>query len=234
MKKLTTFLLSATTLVSCIAASPTFTVDVSRPAGKVSPKLYGLMTEEINHSYDGGLYAELIRNRAFWDNPASPVNWSVVSNKNTEATIALDPANPFNDKLSTSLRLTVAKAAKNQPTGVANSGYWGIPVQSKATYRASLLAKTEPGFTGPITVSIVSEDGRKVYASGKFSGLAPEWKRFDLTLKTGKVAPTAKARFVITLDRPGTVWFSFVSLFPPTWNDRPNGLRKDLMQNWWT
>lgn len=63
MKKLTTFLICATAAVSCGAANPIFTIDASHPAGKVSPKLYGLMTEEINHSYDGGLYAEFIRNR---------------------------------------------------------------------------------------------------------------------------------------------------------------------------
>ena len=65
----------------CLAASPSFTIDASRSAGQVSPTLYGLMTEEINHSYDGGLYAELIRNRAFLDDANSPVNWSVVKNE---------------------------------------------------------------------------------------------------------------------------------------------------------
>ena len=64
----------------------------------------------------------------------------------------------------------------------------------------------------------------------QFPDSTTEWKKFELTLKTGRVAPTAKARFVITLDQPGTVWLGLVSLFPPTWNDQPNGLRKDLMQ----
>jgi alpha-N-arabinofuranosidase len=215
---------------SCLAASPSFTIDASRSAGKVSPKLYGLMTEEINHSYDGGLYAELIRNRAFLDDANAPVNWSVVTNAAAAATIALDRTNPVNDKLPSSLRLTVTQATKDQPAGVANSGYWGIPVHPKTQYRASLWARAEAGFSGPLTVSIVSEDGRTIYASGKISGTAPEWKKFEVTLKTGNVAPTAQARFVVTLDQPGTVWLGLVSLFPPTWNDRPNGLRKDIMQ----
>ncbi|HEY0073651.1 MAG TPA: hypothetical protein VGB77_06075, partial [Abditibacteriaceae bacterium] len=55
-------------------------IEVNRPAGQVSPLHHGLMTEEINHSYDGGLYAELVRNRAFLDNPQTPANWSVVQN----------------------------------------------------------------------------------------------------------------------------------------------------------
>jgi alpha-L-arabinofuranosidase len=215
---------------SCLAADVTFTVDGAHPAGKVSPRLYGLMTEEINHSYDGGLYAELIQNRAFLDNTNSPAHWSVVTTDDNAATIALDTSNAYNDKLTTSLRLTVTKAAKNEPAGVANSGYWGIPVFPNSGYRATFIARSEPGFSGPVTVSIVSEDGKIVYATAKSSGLSPKWKKFEVRLKTGKVASTAHTRFVMTIDRPGTVWLAFVSLFPPTWNDRPNGLRKDLMQ----
>src|ERR1035437_7166157 len=141
---------------ACLAASPFFTVDATRSAGKVSPRLYGLMTEEINHAYDGGLYAELISNRAFLDDAQSPVNWSVVKDEASTATIALDPANPLNDKLPTSVRLTVTQATKDHLAGVANSGYWGIPVQPKTEYPASLWARAEAGFSGPLTVSIVS------------------------------------------------------------------------------
>ncbi len=221
-----TFLAAA----SCLAAGASFTVDATRSAGPVSPKLYGLMTEEINHSYDGGLYAELIQNRAFLDDAKSPAHWSAVAQASSTADIALDPSNPLNDKLPVSLRVSVTQATKDQPAGVANSGYWGIPVHPKTVYHASLFARAEASFTGPLTISIVSEDGGTVYASEKISGVVSEWKKFEVTLKTGNVVPTAQARFEITLDQPGTVWLNVVSLFPPTWNDRPNGLRKDIMQ----
>ena len=230
MKKLNTFLICTTIAVSCLAASPTFTVDASRSTGQVSPTLYGLMTEEINHSYDGGLYAELIQNRAFLDNASTPVHWSVVNAENAAATITLDSTNSFNDKLTMSLRLTVTKVDKKHSAGVANSGYWGIPVQPKTSYHASIVAKADSNFSGTVTVSIASDDGRTIYATEKISNLTTDWNKFEVTLKTGKVAPTTKARFVITLDRPGTVWLGLVSLFPPTWNDQPNGFRKDLMQ----
>jgi alpha-L-arabinofuranosidase len=230
MNKLTTFLICTTIALPGLAAGPTFTVEAGQPAGRVSPALYGLMTEEINHSYDGGLYAELIQNRAFLDDANTPAHWSVVNDNDAAATIALDSANSFNDQLTMSLRLTVTKAAPGHPAGVANSGYWGIPVQPRTSYRASILARAEAGFSGPATVSIVSEDGGTVYATGNFSGLTTDWKKFEVTIKTGRATPTTKARLVITLDQPGTVWFGLVSLFPPTWNDQPNGFRKDLMQ----
>jgi alpha-N-arabinofuranosidase len=218
------------TSTACLAATPSFTIDATQARGKVSPRHHGLMTEEINHSYDGGLYAELIQNRAFLDDTNSPVHWSVVNGDASAATIALDPANPLNESIKTSLRLTVTQATKDQPAGVANSGYWGIPVHPKMQCRASLWAKAEAGFTGPLTVAIVSECGGTTYASAKISGLTTTWKRFEVTLQTGKVDPTAQARFAITLDQPGTVSLGLVSLFPPTWNNRPNGLRKDIMQ----
>jgi alpha-N-arabinofuranosidase len=207
-----------------------FTVDASRATGKVSPILYGLMTEEINHSYDGGLYAELIQNRAFLDDSNAPVHWSVVQQKDSAATLALDPANRLNENLRASLRLTVGKASKDQPAGVANGGYWGIPVHPTTAYRVSIWARAEAGFSAPLKVAIVSDDGQVVYATGKTENLGTQWKRHDVTIKTGPVESTARTRFQVTLDRPGTVWLGFVSLFPPTWNNRPNGCRKDLMQ----
>ena len=229
MKKLITFL-TAATVVSSFAASGTFTIDAGKSSGNVSPIFAGLMTEEINHSYDGGLYAELVQNRAFLDNDKSPVHWSAVNNENSTARIALDSTNVFNDKLTTSLRVEVAKADKKNPAGVANDGYWGIPVQPNTKYSATIIARAAENFSGPVTVAIVSSDGKTIFASEKISGLAAGWKKYSVTLKTGKVEPTAEARLVISLDQPGTIWLGLVSLFPPTWNDQPNGFRKDLMQ----
>lgn len=230
MNKPITLLLCAAASISCLTAAPTFTLDATHPAGKVSPRLYGLMTEEINHSYDGGLYAELIQNRAFLDSTNNPAHWSIANDTGADATIALDSDHAFNDKLTNSLRLTVTKASKKESAGVANEGYWGIPVQPRTHYRATILARADANFSGPLTVSIVSEDGRTVYASAKITGLTSDWKRFETTLKTGSATSTTKAKFVISAHQPGTVWLGMVSLFPPTWNDRPNGLRKDLMQ----
>jgi len=211
-------------------AAPTITVDATSPSGRVSPRFFGLMTEEINHSYDGGLYAELVRNRAFLDDAASPVHWSAVQGDGGAATIALDRGEPLNEHIATSLRLDVTQASPGRAAGVANAGYWGIPVRPKTRYRASFYAKAAPGFTGAVAVAIQGDDGRTMYATGKIAGLTQAWKRYEVTLDTGNVAPTAKARYVLTLDRPGKVWFSLVSLFPPTFKNQPNGFRPDLMQ----
>jgi alpha-L-arabinofuranosidase len=212
------------------AAGPTVTIDTATPSGKVSPLFYGLMTEEINHAYDGGLYAELVRNRAFLDDAATAAHWSLVQADGSTATMALDPKEPLNTTIGTSLRLNVTQASTGHVAGITNEGYWGIPVQPNTRYRASFYAKAAPGFSTPVAVSIQSDDGRTIYAMKTVTGLTSAWKQFDLTLQTGKVTPTAKARYVLTVDHPGTVWFSLLSLFPPTFKDQPNGFRPDIMQ----
>jgi alpha-N-arabinofuranosidase len=217
-------------VTSTRAAGPTITIDAASPSGKVSPLFYGLMTEEINHSYDGGLYAELVRNRAFLDDAASPAHWSVVQSGEAAGTIALDRSDPLNATIGTSLRLEVTKASAGHAAGVANEGYWGIPVKPHTRYRASFYAKAAPGFDGPITVSIQSDDGRTVYATGKVARLGQAWKQYEVAMQTGNVSPTSKARYVLTIDRPGKVWFSLVSLFPPTFRNQVNGFRPDIMQ----
>ena len=216
---------------ACLGAGqPSLTIDVSKPLGQVSPRLYGLMTEEINYSYDGGLYAELIRNRAFLDDEKEIPSWAITETNGAVATMSLDRSQPLNAAIPVSLRVDVTSASPDARAGIANSGYWGIPVHPNTTYRASFFAKAAHGYTGDVTVTIQSDDGRTTYASATIKGLTGDWKQYSAVLKTGAVKPTERARYLVTLDQPGTAWFSFVSLFPPTWNNRPNGFRKDLMQ----
>jgi alpha-N-arabinofuranosidase len=188
------------------------------------------MTEEINHSYDGGLYAELVQNRAFLDDAQVPAHWSVVQSNDAAASIALDHNEPLNASIGTSLRLEATKASTAHRAGIANEGYWGIPVKPNTRYRASLYAKAAPGFIGPLELSIQSDDGRTTYATGRIVGLTQSWKQYELTLQTRDTAPTTAARYVLTIDRPGTIWLSLVSLFPPTFKDQANGFRPDIMQ----
>ncbi len=205
-------------------------IDAAKVVAQVSPTLYGLMTEEINYSYDGGLYAELVRNRTFQDGAEEPVHWSTVQDKGGTGAIALDRGQPLNSVLPVSLRLDVTAAPAGSRVGVANDGFWGIPVRPATTYRASFYAKAATGFSGALTVSIESSDGATVYASAPVSGLGEQWKKYTATLTTGKISETADTRLVIAAGSTGTVWLDLVSLFPPTWHNRPNGNRPDIMQ----
>jgi alpha-N-arabinofuranosidase len=209
---------------------PTLQINADQTGAHVSPMLYGLMTEEINYSYEGGLYAELIVNRTFKENPQSPVWWHLVQDGGGAGSMSLDTNQPLNAALTTSLRLEASQVSGNQRVGIANEGYWGIPVKPNTRYRTSFYAKAGARFTGPLTVAIVSTKNETIYASAQVGQITGEWKEYKATLGTGKVAPTQDAQFVIWTGKSGTIWFSHVSLFPPTWKDRPNGNRKDIMQ----
>lgn len=207
----------------------TIDVDVSRPGAAISPQFFGLMTEEINHSYDGGLYAELIQNRTFQDPaPAGsgaglPVHWAVIGS----AEARTESTDPVNAALPVSLRLELADAEG----GVANDGYWGIPVKPDTTYTATFYAKAGGGFAGPVTASIRLDAGDATVAAADTPPISEQWQKYTVELKTGPDAPTtARARFALTANGRGSVSFSYVSLFPPTYRNAPHGLRPDIME----
>jgi alpha-N-arabinofuranosidase len=207
-------------------------IDAGSAGIPISPHFYGLMTEEINYSYDGGLYAELIRNRTFQDDAKEPVHWSLVQAADGRATLALDNEHPVpGTVLTTALRLDAAGAARGHRAGVANDGYWGIPVKPGTAYRASFYARTLGATPQRVTASIESRDGQVVHASAVAGEVAQGWTKYTVVLQTGAGAATgADARFMLSTEQPGTLLFNQVSLFPPTYKDRPNGLRPVLMQ----
>ncbi len=233
----------------------TLTVKADQPGAKIDPIFYGLMTEEINYSYDGGLYGELIRNRIFQDRPivvrggrsgeggatSAPTNpaeaknpnlvhWWLVADNGSSGEIDIDANDPVNTTaLKNSLRLDIKSVAAGRRVGVANDGYWGIPVKPNTAYTASFYAKAGRDFRGPLTVAIEGNNGA-VYASGKVSKVSGAWNKYVVKIKTGKIQPTADARFVLSASSPGSVWFSLVSLFPPTYKNRANGMRIDIME----
>jgi alpha-L-arabinofuranosidase len=216
----------------CLADGGQITVSVDKPGAKIGPMLYGLMTEEINHAYDGGLYAELIQNRTFQDGSLDlPPHWSVVKSGSAQGSIALTEKDPVNDEaLKRSLVLNTDSVAAGERIGAANDGFWGIPVWPSTKYRVSFYARADDGFSGPLTLDIESAGGQTTFATTQVSGLSKDWSRFDATLTTADVPVSTENRFVISASAKGAVYLSLVSLFPPTFNNRLNGNRIDLMQ----
>ena len=231
------------------AAVPVLQIKADRVTAQMPPTFYGLMTEEINYAFEGGLYGELIRNRAFkadaipeivkpqdyapakyypakFAAAAAPKFWSALGG----AAISLDTNAPLNAALNVSLKLDASSASKSFPAGVANGGYWGIPIRPRATYQVSFFARSAAGFAGPLRVELESADSKTVFASAEISGLAGDWKKFTATLTTKNIAPSKENVFKLTTAAPGTIWLQQVSLFPQTYQSRPNGNRADISQ----
>jgi alpha-N-arabinofuranosidase len=189
-------------------------IDLSAPGVAVSPTLYGLMTEEINYSYDGGLYAELVRNRSFLDDPKRPIHWSPVGEGSS---VSLVPSGPSAER----------PVALQVHGGVANEGYWGIPVRPSTSYRLEVWAKSEPGLS--IQATIESPSGSTTFGRVRLKPGDGQWQKLAATLGTANdIKPTIQARLVLRGE--GDFLLSQVSLFPPTFKGRTNGNRPDLMK----
>lgn len=212
------------------AQGPALHVAADRVKARIDPGFYGLMTEEINFAYEGGLYGELIRNRSFKAEAGfayqaeEPVYWRAVGG----ADLALDKKHKLNDALDLSLSLRIRSASAQQPAGVENPGYWGIGLRPDTAYTVSFYAKAE-GDVGPLTATLARADGG-IVAAAAVQGLGPQWQRFELTLRTGRdLAPSKDNVFRLTATRPGQLGLQQVSVFGSTFNNRRNGLRPDLM-----
>ena len=111
-------------------------IQLDKPVHAVSQTLYGLMTEEINYSYDGGLYAEMVRNRTFQDHGFGGVaHWNIEHMGNSIANIAIDPNEGPSAALEHSLAIEVKQADATNRAGVRNEGYWGMALRPNTTYR---------------------------------------------------------------------------------------------------
>jgi len=206
------------------------TIHADQTASKVSPTLYGLMTEEINHSYEGGLYAELVQNGTFRSDWSGINDWILVEDGNSEAKISEDKSTGPSEALPHSIRIQASEASAQAPAGVRNDGFWGIPLHPNTTYHASFFAKEDSTDVGPVTASLVANQSGKVLASAVVPGIGTAWKEYKFTLKTGAIEPSMENHLVLTVAHPGSLWLQLVSLFPPTYHNRPNGTRIDLME----
>lgn len=210
--------------------SATIEIDADKPLHKVSPTLYGLMTEEINYSYDGGLYAEMVRNRNFDHTWSGIGHWDLVeqgSGRGDMRSISTD--GPSVD-VPRSMQIEVITADSQNPVGLRNEGYWGMAVRSNTTYTGSFFAKAIKGSLGPVAISLVSDTTGKPVATATTGPLTREWKRYEFVLRTERLLPSPLHHLQLTLQQPGTVNFQLVSLFPPTFHNRANGNRSDLME----
>src|SRR5580704_10577391 len=132
----------------------TLSIDTSKIVANVSPTLYGIMTEEINHSYDGGLYAELVSNRTFQTMRGPNLeHWTLIQNGSARANLELDKATGPSAAIPHSLKFTVIDASRQAEAGFYNTGFWGMALRPSTSYQGSFYAKADS--LGELTVRLV-------------------------------------------------------------------------------
>ena len=263
MKLFSNRLLGASTLSLLLAACSSgpepqaeITVDYTTPGSEVNPKMYGIFFEEINHSGDGGLYGELIRNRNFEEAvipsgtvykdgyavaPDAPTysdgrhhHWKTKWDKDSLEMIGWSVEGNASHEISSKNPLH-PNTPNNMLLNIAaadaaliNEGYWGIGVKSGENYDLRFYLNPE-AYKGDVKAELISSDG-KVLASQTFSTAdAKGWTEY-----TGVLTPDAtdgKAKLRLQFNQPGTVRVDYVSLFPQnTFMNRKNGMRADVAQ----
>ncbi len=194
----------------------TLTVGVDEPGARISPTMWGGMIEDMSFAVDGGLYAELVKNRSF-EFPDPLMGWTKTASSGNAEILDRDP---FSEAQPHYLRL-------EHGAGVSNEGFRGIGVREKETYIFSVqvrAAKSHP----VLYVQLVGSGGRSL-AEARLSRIPRRWTRYTATLRT--TATDAKARLNLTVEGAGAADVDMVSLFPQkTWRNRPGGLRADLAQ----
>jgi alpha-L-arabinofuranosidase len=199
-------------------------IQVNQPGAVVSSNLFGIFFEEINFAGEGGLYAEMVRNRSMYS-PSTPFYWTAQLEGSATGAITIDPTEPLNTNIPNSLKLTMSSGSGT--VGAANAGFWGMNLQAGAPYNLSFYAMAAPGFIGPIVANLENAAGTTIYAQASFGNLTANWQKFSGTLVPNTT--DTNAQLVLTIARPATVWLDVVSLFPAaTFNGRTNGLRADL------
>ena len=220
------FLIATMTAASLavVAAPIKLTVQADKPGPHISPTMWGVFFEDINFGADGGLYAELVKNRSF-EFPDPLMGWIKLCPSLAKGELSIQTEAPLNARNPHYLRIQSEGTA---PFGISNEGFRGIGLRSDETYDFSAQIRAPYG-APRLLIQLVGEDGA-VLAQAKLEDFAPStWKKYTTTLTPN--AQESKARLNVILENKGAVDLDMISLFPRhTWKDRPGGLRADMVQ----
>lgn len=224
-------------ILSIQAQVSNITIDVSKPGANVAPICGGQQIEEFNHQFQGGLYAQLISNPSFEEvdtihNSTPTENWYLTTqgtskgNVYGQTSVETGMLNSFQGHC---IKMEVISVASGS-IGLANGGYWGIKLENNTKYKVSFWAKKDSDFKGAIKVKLEGNDGT-VYAQSRDFKPDTIWEHFSCVLTTKDISHvTGDNRFVIYASSPGSLYFDVVTVMPPTWKNRQNGLRPDLAE----
>lgn len=212
-------------------AGPTLSVQVNKSAARTNPTQWGHIVEDINHSVEGGLNANLVRNSTMKEGAANPPSsWSLLTSGKGSGSIATDTSTPLNSANGSALKLTIGTNGGPGSIGVANAGFYGVGLHPSTRYTASFFARSSGAFHGALRLSLESTGGTS-YASAATRPLTGRWTQYTLTLTTRASTPVgAGNRIALYANGTGTgaVYLDVVRVLPPTYKST-GLLRQDLM-----
>ena len=214
----------ALALTASLSAQAQHVMDVNtkKLGAPVQSTMYGLFFEDINYAADGGLYAELVKNRSFEFNQPL-MGWRAFGR------VDLKDDGPF-ERCPHYVVLN-DPGHRERRTGLQNEGFFGIGVEKGKEYRFTVWAKAPKG-DSQIRVQLIQENSmeeHQEFVQQKVEVKGTEWKKYEVMLKSDRTEPKAQLRIFLSGKNP--VALEHVSLFPKdTYKNRENGLRRDLAQ----
>lgn len=213
--------LFALTLTALPAA--TVTVNVASPGAPINPAMWGVFFEDINFGADGGLYAELVKNRGF-EFPEALMGWAKLSPPKAKGEVTVRQDGSFNAKNPHYVRIQSEGTA---PLGLSNEGFRGIGLRAGEAYDFSVRVRGIAG-APKLTVRLYGSDGA-ILDSVDLKEFTGDWQKYSATLHPKDT--NAQGWLAVLVDGKGALDVDFVSLFPAkTWMNRAGGLRADMVQ----
>ena len=211
------FLLTTSSLF--LQAQKNFEVNAGELGAKIQPDKYGVFFEDINFGADGGLYAELIKNRSFeFDQPF--MGWTPFGDVTIQAEAPCFERNPHYARLN--------EKGLRRGTGLENEGFRRIGFKQNDTYNFSFYARSLDSGEKKFRIELVSSK-EEIVGKGEIMVQGKEWKKYSASIKAS--VTDAKGKLRLVLETPGIVDLDHISMFPAeTWKHRENGLRKDLVE----
>jgi len=203
----------------------TITVEIDKPTVKISPNMWGIFFEDINFSADGGLYAELVKNRSFeFSKPL--MGWKEVRANGGNGNSLI--INRGNENANNPRFDRVTVKTDEGYYALVNEGFRGMGIEKGKTYNFSFLARKISGNV-KVHVILLGSDGKTFWGDASLDGFTDKWGKYSASFTA--TGTDAKAQLVVQFVSSGVLDIDMVSLFPKdTWKNRPGGLRADLAQ----
>ena len=206
---------------------PVIKVNAAQPVAQIQPTMWGVFFEDINFGADGGIYAELVKNRSF--EFAKPLmGWAITGNKHPEGTLLVQNRGDKHINNPRYLHVTANQSVTGE-LGIINEGFRGMGLKNGLRYDFSVMYRVLSGKV-VLRAELLDTDGN-VTGSGT---LTPElsdgqWHKQQVSFRSS--ATVLKGKLRLWFEGTGMVDLDMISLFPEdTWKGRPGGMRADMVQ----
>jgi alpha-N-arabinofuranosidase len=214
-------------LIIAVQAQHTLTVKVNEPKAVIEPGMWGVFFEDINFGADGGIYAELVKNRSFEFNKPM-MGWKILGKPATEGDFVVLNRGRENTANPRYLRVTLHNNTKGS-IGLNNEGFRSMGIKSGVRYNFSMMYR-QPSASNKMYIELVNENGATIGSAAVTTGFTGmEWKKQAVSFTA--TATALKATMNIWFEGDGILDLDMISLFPgDTWKNRPGGMRADMVQ----